>query len=671
MASTTTTTTKQRALDDAHHANAAALALRLAASSPPPTYRLDELIGRGSFGRVYKATHVSTADVVAIKVIDIERGDAAAPGLADTLADLQRELAALHALRGSAHINHVVEALLVGPAVWLVVEYCAGGSVATLMRPLRASTAGGGGLREKWIVPILRETAAALSWVHERGIIHRDVKAANVLVAEDGRRHGVQLCDFGVAATLHRRDDKRTTVVGTPHYMAPEQLLSGSESAGGYGSEVDVWAFGALAYELATGRPPNASLGVCGLARLGRVLQTRTPRLSGGEHSDGVRDLVACCLQREPARRPSMAEVRRHGYLAGTEAQFPTESLAQLVRAFRIWEAQGGDRRSLFSERGAASGADTDDEDDDEDDFVQDWNFSTAVEVELPSVSDGETLSVAYGIDVDRQEPRQQRNAASRRQQQQQRRQRQPPPRHAAVKSPLEKAFDSNTLSNYDDYSRQYYAKFLPAPVQQALLHNGLSGPSADRESLIDLDLCLADNDSSSGDSCVELSAGTLRRPAAGFGWGNDEAQEDEVSREHDDPKHATQTWKFPAMFSQLVLENHGPSSPDWSEANSDTSHSRSESLDSLIDLDMSAIPPSDFARRCHVEMQLAQPPPLPFAPQPQVIMGEAEDEQIKQELHRLTASLADHLRYATMYLANLPIRPIPATASGASGNRA
>ncbi|KAM0670368.1 hypothetical protein ACQRIT_007665 [Beauveria bassiana] len=661
------TTTKQRALDDAHQANAAALALRLAASSPPPPYRLDELIGRGSFGRVYKATHVSTAAVVAVKVIDIERGDAAAPGLADTLADLQRELAALRALRGSAHINHVVEALLVGPAVWLVVEYCAGGSVATLMRPLRASTGGGGGLREKWIVPILRETAAALTWVHKRGIIHRDVKAANVLVAEDGRRHGVQLCDFGVAATLHRRDDKRTTVIGTPHYMAPEQLLSGSESAGGYGSEVDVWAFGALAYELATGRPPNASLGVCGLARLGRVLQMRTPRLSGGEHSDGVRDLVACCLQREPARRPSMAEVGRHGYLADTEAQFPTESLAQLVRAFRIWEAQGGDRRSLFSEHGAASDVDADDDDDHGNDFVQDWNFSTAVEAEPPSASDDEILSVAYGIDDDRQESRQQRNAASRRQQQQQqRRQRQPPPRHAAVKSPLEKVFDSNTLSNYDDYSRKYYAKFLPAPVQQALLHNGLSGPSADRESLIDLDLCLADNDSSSGDSSVDLNAGTVRRPAAAaFGWEGDEAQEDTVSREYDNPQHATQTWKFPPMFSQLALESHGPSPPDWSEANSDTSHSRSESVDSLIDLDVGTAPPSDFALRCHVEPQLTPAPPLPFAPQPQVMMGQAGDEQIKQELHRLTASLADHLRYATICLADLPIRPIPATASG------
>ncbi|XWX02219.1 hypothetical protein V2A60_010252 [Cordyceps javanica] len=715
-------TIKQRALEDARQAQAAAVALCRAASQPLPPYRLTELIGKGSFGRVYKAVATasgagtSAGAVVAVKVIDIERGDAAAPGLADTLADVQAELRALRALRGARNVNHMLEALLVGPAAWVVVEYCAGGSVATLMRPARAAAAAaaaaadaahggaGAGLREKWIVPILRETAAALAWVHARGIIHRDVKAANVLVAEDGG--GVQLCDFGVAATLRSAADRRTTVVGTPHAMAPELLAGGScgggASGAGYGAEVDVWAFGALAYELATGRPPNAELGVAaGLARLGRQLQMQTPRLVGDAHSDGIKDLVATCLRCEPARRPTMEEVRRHAYVAATEERYPTASLAQLVRAFRVWEAQGGDRRSLFAPGGAApiyDGAEGDG-------IVQDWSFSTAVETDDDNVldaSDCEALSGAYGIEgqngkeegqeeeeeEEEEEGRSQRSATSRPQQQRRRRRRRRQPRHAAtVKSPLEKVFDSNTLSNYDDYSRQYYAKFLPEPVQQALLHNGMAGlpQVADRESLIDLDLCLVGVGVSTGDSSsssnspfnsVDLGTDTVR-PMAGYGLGDDTEEEEEEEEEEErcgGTKRATQDWKFPVMFPQLARdsdkEDRVSSSANWDDAASATSHSRSESAGScLIDLDSAALPGTMLPRGQHDETQRSPEPPLPLAPLPQVMMGRAPDELVKHELRRMTASLADHLRYATAHLAGLADQPSICGSIGMTGS--
>ncbi|KAJ4147679.1 hypothetical protein LMH87_002187 [Akanthomyces muscarius] len=654
--------TKQRALDDAQHAQAAAVQLCRRTKQPLPPYRLTELIGKGSFGRVYKAT-TTDYQLVAVKVINIEHGDSLAPGLADTLADLHAEIRALQALQGGVNaprsINRVVEALLVGPAVWLVLEYCAGGSVATLMRPSRPR-----GLHEKWIVPILRETAAALSWVHAQGIIHRDVKAANVLVGEGGGR--VQLCDFGVAATLRGRGDRRTTVVGTAHWMAPELLGSGSRGvAASYGSEVDVWAFGALAYELAMGHPPNAALGMVGLARLGRQLQTQSPRLEGEEFSEGIRDLVACCLQREPERRPTMAAVQDHGYIAAaaTEEKYPTETLAQLVRAFRIWEAQGGDRRSLFAEGGAA--VMQDDDDAAEDAMQEDWNFSTAFEMHEADVldaSDVANLSVAYGIGADSQETQQPRSASR-----QQRRRRQPR-RHMAVKPPLEKVFDSNTLSNYDDYSRQYYTKFLPEPVQRALLQNGVTGPQTDRESLIDLDVCVVDGSSSSSDSVSSsVDMGTVRPAVATRGWKREQVS---LSLRLGGTKRATQEWRFPVMFPQPAPEepDHFPSRLEeiHESSISDISDSRSESADGLIDLDMSTILPSTVRRHQREERQRTQePPPLPSAPLPQVIMGQAADEQVKDELHRMTASLADHLRYATAYLADLPIRRIHVAASG------
>jgi len=86
--------------------------------------------------------------------------------------------------------------------------------VSTLMRPT-------GGLAERWIIPILREVAEAIFWVHNQGIIHWDIKCANVLLTEAG---GVQLCDFGVAGLLETRFDKRSTVTGTLQWWPPSFL---------------------------------------------------------------------------------------------------------------------------------------------------------------------------------------------------------------------------------------------------------------------------------------------------------------------------------------------------------------------------------------------------------------------------------------------------------------
>ncbi|CZT47310.1 related to severin kinase [Rhynchosporium secalis] len=331
-----------KAMDDARQMQVRVIEHCRKSKRDPPPYVLEELIGKGSFGRVYKGKNVNTAAVVAIKIIDIDESDAINPRNADSYSEFLKEINALKVLseKKAKNINLVIDAMPVNQAMWMITEYCGGGSVATLMKPTAP-----GGLNEKWIIPILREAAVAIMWVHEAGIIHRDIKCANVLVTEQGE---VQLCDFGVAGVVESKLDKRSTIIGTPHWMAPE-LFGASPS---YGSEVDIWAFGSMIFEIATGLPPNVANGVS-YDRLGSYLQKHTPRLEGGNYSNNLRDLVAYCLEEDPKKRPTIGQVQRHPYIANTSSSYPTVTLKTLVGSFKVWESRGNSRHSLFMQHGA------------------------------------------------------------------------------------------------------------------------------------------------------------------------------------------------------------------------------------------------------------------------------------------------------------------------------
>lgn len=463
--------TKKKALEDAEKMQRTIIRDCAENGRDIPPYALSELIGKGSFGRVYKAKASATGQLVAVKIISIDEGDSIAPGASDTFNDILKEVNTLKKLgnSGAKNINTVIETLLVGPSMWIVTEYCGGGSVSTLMRP-------SGGLPEKWIIPILREVAEALYWVHNEGIIHRDIKCANVLVTETG---GVQLCDFGVAGIIETKFDKRSTVTGTLNWMAPE-LFDMSVS---YGTEVDIWAFGSLAFEAATGLPPNAkNMARIDIPQFGSYLKQHCPRLEGDQYSDHLRDLVAFCMTENPRDRPSITQIQRHPYISNTAKDYPTHSLSMLVKAYRLWEVQGGNRMSLFNAGGAQAPTGNDDPEMLGDDG---WNFETMTGgFDAPLLGEKEAKAVydAYGPRVSMMPPPPKDSSRRRR----------PPPNVPALKGPLEKAFDPNTITNYEDNSRLFYGRPMPtsAPEMGAEMSER-SNPEQPRESLIDLDMSL------------------------------------------------------------------------------------------------------------------------------------------------------------------------------------
>jgi protein-serine/threonine kinase len=228
------------------------------------------------------------------------------------------------------------------------------------------------GLDEEFIIPIAREVAIALKYVHDAGIIHRDIKCANILVTEDGR---IQLCDFGISGVLENEVSKRSTIVGTPHWMAPELVshLGSDINSVRYGNEIDCWAFGCAVYEMATGHPPNARVRA---ENLGVALHVQAPRLEEGKYSAPLRDFAAFCLETRPDMRPTAEQIMEHEYIANTLQEYPTESIRGLLENYAVWEQSGGQRMSLFNPMGPAGPEALSplDEPDEE------WNFSSTME---------------------------------------------------------------------------------------------------------------------------------------------------------------------------------------------------------------------------------------------------------------------------------------------------
>ncbi|GAY46765.1 hypothetical protein CUMW_099530 [Citrus unshiu] len=288
-------------------------------------YRLYEEVGEGVSATVYRALCIPLNEIVAIKVLDLEKCN-------NDLDGIRREV---QTMRVTNHPN-VLRAhcsFTTGHCLWVVMPYMAGGSCLHIMKSAYPE-----GFEEPVIATLLRETLKALVYLHFHGHIHRDVKAGNILIDSNG---AIKLADFGVSACMFDAGDRqrsRNTFVGTPCWMAPEVM----QQLHGYDFKyLVIW---------------NNSIGTrswaCPLFEvLLMTLQNAPPGLDyerDKRFSKSFKELVTACLVKDPKKRPTAEKLMKHHFFKHARsndflARSIVDNLAPLGERFRMLKAKEAD----------------------------------------------------------------------------------------------------------------------------------------------------------------------------------------------------------------------------------------------------------------------------------------------------------------------------------------
>lgn len=252
-------------------------------NDPRKTYINLSKIGQGASGGVYIAHSMDTNHCVAIKEMNLEKQP--------KKELIINEILTMKEYRHENIVNFV-DTYIVDKNLWIIMEYMEGGSLTDIVQYCILS--------EGQIGAVCRETLKGLQFLHSQGVLHRDIKSDNILLSMDG---DIKLTDFGFCAQINDVHMKRTTMVGTPYWMAPE-IVSRKE----YGPKVDIWSLGIMIIEMIEGEPPY--LNETPLRALYLIATNGTPKLKEPEKlSDTFYKFLSRCLVVDTQYRASAKEL--------------------------------------------------------------------------------------------------------------------------------------------------------------------------------------------------------------------------------------------------------------------------------------------------------------------------------------------------------------------------
>jgi serine/threonine protein kinase len=283
---------------------------------PLKVFELLSKIGEGAYGSVYKARDTRSNELVAIKILKLDR---------KSINSLRTEILVLQdcdsnfivAYKGTFRKNN---------NVWIVMEWCDSGSLSDMIEECRTT------LTEEQIASVMRMALMGLDFLHCHKKIHRDLKAANILVTTGGE---CKLADFGVSAEMKNTLAHKQTAIGTPHWMAPEVIETDKK----YNTKADIWSLGITAYELAVGDPPHANANQ--MRAIFLIPSAPAPKLPNPERwSKSFQHFISVCLQKVPDNRPdAQTLLTKHPFLMHGRIERDKAIVAEFVRQCNLKRA--------------------------------------------------------------------------------------------------------------------------------------------------------------------------------------------------------------------------------------------------------------------------------------------------------------------------------------------
>ncbi|XP_041516832.1 STE20-like serine/threonine-protein kinase isoform X2 [Microtus oregoni] len=279
-------------------------------------------LGDGAFGKVYKAQNKETNVLAAAKVIDTKSEE-----------ELEDYMVEIDILASCDHPNIVklLDAFYYENNLWILIEFCAGGAVDAVMLELERP------LTESQIQVVCKQTLEALSYLHDNKIIHRDLKAGNILFTLDG---DIKLADFGVSAKNTRTIQRRDSFIGTPYWMAPEVVMCETSKDRPYDYKADVWSLGITLIEMAEIEPPHHELNP--MRVLLKIAKSEPPTLAQpSKWSSNFKDFLKKCLEKNVDARWTTAQLLQHPFVT-VDSNKPVRELIAEAKAEVTEEVEDG-----------------------------------------------------------------------------------------------------------------------------------------------------------------------------------------------------------------------------------------------------------------------------------------------------------------------------------------